>query len=368
MQQNPHSALTISVTKPKGKTAIALAAMGILVLPAEEDLEDVDRYVISRRLAIERRTGGSVLRGIVDKTLFTSAIYLREHFEIPILIAEGSIDYSHTAFSPQAVRGALSSMLLTYGVSVLSTPDVQETVAMIAMMARQEQIGIPDISLVPKRKATDLADMQRRIVEMLPGCGMTMARRLLQHFGSVKRIVNADEAGFRCLRGLGTKKAAEIRRVLDADYESVDTERDLEDAIAASPELLFSQPVTMLARQHLIYADTPHPAGEAQRHIVDLVFLDVDADELILVELKRGRLASEHEQQIRRYLDHAHQSKLLRPLLEGGTRLRGILATIEDTAYQPSTPSVSTRVVDKEHVISVLKQSRRRRLDSSADA
>jgi ERCC4-type nuclease len=349
------SVLTISATKPKGKPAVILAEIGITIVPIEEDEGNVDRYIISKRLAIERRTGSSFLRGIMDKTLFTSAIYLREHFSIPILMIEGEVNYEYTMFDPQAVRGALSSMMLLYGVNVLSTPNIEETVNLIAMMARHEQIGIRDISLIPKRKATDLADMQRRIVEMLPGCGMVMARDLLQYFGSVKRIVNATEEEFRSMRGIGPKKAAEMYQVLNAEYEAVDTEKNLEDAIEAVPELLFKQPVTLLDRQHYIYTE------EQERHIVDLVFLDPEADELILVELKRGKLTSEHYDQIRRYLDNAHKSQLLLTFLQKGMSIRGILATVEECKFEPKDEDVSVFIVDKKQTIEVLKNLRDQR-------
>ena len=347
------SVLTISATKPKGKPAAMLAQTGIMVVPIEEDEGNVDRYILSKRLAIERRTGSGFLRGIMEKTLFTSAIYLREHFDLSILIVEGEVNYEYTMFDPQAIRGALSSMMLLYGVNVLSTPDIEETVNLIAMMARQEQVGIPEISLIPKRKATDLADMQRRAVEMLPGCGMVMARDLLQHFGSVRRVANATEEEFRRMRGFGAKKAAEMVRVLNAEYESVDTEKNLEDAIEAAPELLFEQRVALLARQHHMYTE------EKERHIVDLVFLDSEADELILVELKRGKLTGEHYSQIRRYLDNAHRSQLLGGFLEKGTSIRGILATVEECEFRPKDADVSVCIVDERQTIEVLKRLRK---------
>ena len=355
------SALTISVTKPRRRPATMLAEMGVTIVPIEEDEGNVDRYVLSKRVAVERRTGSSFLQGVMDKTLFTSAIYLREHFRIPILIVEGKVNYEYSAFDPQAVSGALSSMVLLYGLNVLSTADVDETAHLIAMMARQEQIGIPEISLIPKRKATDLADMQRRVVEMLPGCGMVMARELLQHFGSVRRIVNATEDELHGLRGIGAKKARSICRVLSSEYESVDTERNLEDAVEAAPELLFGQPVTLVTRQHHLYTE------EKERHVVDLVFLDAEANELILVELKRGRLTSEHDAQIRRYLDNAHRSKVLRAFMEKGLAIRGVLATVEECTYEPRDDNVSVCIVNRRRTIEALKQLRQARLDRMTD-
>ena len=353
------SALTISATNPQGKPAAMLAEMGIAIAPIEEDEGNVDRYVLSKRLAIERRTGSSFARGIMDKTLFTSAIYLREHFAIPILIVEGDVNYEYMSFDPQAIRGALSSMMLQYGLSVLATSDIEETVQLIAMLARQEQIGIPEISVIPKRKATDLPDMQRRVIEMLPGCGMVIARELLQQFGSVKRVLDADEEELRACRGIGAKTARAICEVIHAEYRAVDTEKNLEDAIEAAPELLFDSPVELLARQHYIYTD------EKDRHIVDMVFWEPQANELILVELKRGKLNGSHCEQLRRYLDNAHKSKLLKGLVETDATIRGVLATVEECAYRPRDPDISVRIVDRERVIEVLSQLRKDRLENA---
>ena len=355
------SALTISATKPNRKPAAMMAGLGITVLPLEEDEGDVDRYILSKRVAVERRTGGGFINGIMDKTLFTSAIYLREHFRIPILIVEGQVNYEYTRFDPQAVRGAMSAMMLEYGINVLSAPSVEETVQLIAMIARQEQIGIPEISLIPKRKATSLPDMQRRVIEMLPGCGMVMARTLLHYFGSVRRTVIATEEEFHGLPGIGSKKATEIHKVLNAEYEAVDTERNLEDAIEAEHALLFKQQVVLLARQHHIYTE------EKERHIVDMVFLEPDADELFLVELKRGALNLEHYRQIRRYLDNAAKSKLLGPFLERGLRINGLLATVEQCKFRPQDPDVSVCIIDRKRTIGVLKQLRQQRLEEMRD-
>jgi len=350
------SSLSIATTKPRGQVAKKLRGLSIRVVPIEEDEGDVDRYVLSKRLVIERRTGGGFIKGIMEKTLFTSAIYMREHFAIPVLIVEGRVNFEYTGFDPQAIRGALSSMMLLYEVNVVATPDVDETVQLVAMMARQEQIGIPEISLVPKRKATSVPDMQRRLIEMLPGCGMVMARDLLQYFGTIGRIVGATAQELCNLRGIGKKKAKQIVEVLQAEYGAVDTERHLEDAIEVEPRLLFNYPVELLDRQHYIFTE------EKERHIVDMVFLDEDAEEVILVELKRGRLELAHYRQLRRYLDHAHLSKKLKTYLNDGYGLRGVLATVAECDFQPGHEDVTIKIVNYEHAVEVLKVLRRARL------
>ncbi len=158
------------------------------------------------------------------------------------------------------------------------------------------------------------------------------------------------------MRGIGPKKSTEMYEVLNAEYEAVDTERNLEDAIEVDHGILFDQPVTLLARQHHIYTE------EKERHIVDLVFLDSEADELILVELKRGKLTREHYNQLMRYLNNANKSRLLQEYLEAGMALRGVLATMEECKLKSQHDFVSVRIADRARAIEGLKQLRDERL------
>ena len=352
-----HSVLTIAATKPEGAVARALSDLGIRISPVADDEGNVDRYILSPRLAIERRTGSGFPAAIMDKSLFTSAVYLHGNYAIPTLIVEGQVNYGYSAMDPQAVRGALSSMVVLYGVNVLSTADREESVDLIAMMARQEQVGIPEISLIPKRKAISLPDLQRRVVEMLPGCGRVMARELLQAFGSVQRVISATEEELLGVKGIGKRKAREMHEVLSAEYGDVDTERQFEDAVEVDPSLLFDQPVELLARQHYIFE------RGADRHIVDMVFHDAAADEVILVELKRGRLEAAHHQQLSTYLDHARESEMLRPLLDDGTRLRGLLATVVECDLPGCRDDITIRIADRERVIDILQRLRQAQRD-----
>ena len=132
-------------------------------------------------------------------------------------------------------------------------------------------------------------------------------------------------------------------------------EKQLEEAIEFQPKLLFRQQVSMLARQHYIFTD------EGQRQFVDMVFLDPKADEIILVDLKRGRLDSAHHDQLGRYLDHARESKFLCTFLEKGTGLRGVLATVEECTFKPKRKDIEVCIVDRAKAIKVLKRLRRQR-------
>jgi ERCC4-type nuclease len=351
------SSVSLRVSKPDGRVARRLAKMGIRIVSIANDLGNVDQFVISRRLVVERRTGSGFLQGIMDKTLFANAILLRRHFRMPVLVLEGAINYKYTSFDPQAVRGALSSMITQYSMNVLQTTDTDETAELIAMMARQEQLGVAQISLVPKRPASSLDDMQRRVVEMFPGCGRVTARNLLQHFGSVERIVRATELELRAVPGIGARTSRSILEVLSAEYLSIDTEKQLEDAIESDPALLFDHPVRLIGRQHLIINDQA-------RHVIDLIFHDPAADEVILVELKHARLQPSDREQLRRYLDCARKSQIVRRHVDCGSGLRGVLVSTEQGNLAVRYPDISVKVVNRHRAIMVLSKLRRMRLDN----
>ena len=144
--------------------------------------------------------------------------------------------------------------------------------------------------------------------------------------------------------------------VLTADYEAIDTERQIEDAIERDPCILFPDPVSLLARQHHIYDDVEG------RHVVDLVFHDPSAGNIILVELKRSRLEPGHLGQLRRYLDHARESPLVRSYLDAGSSLRGILASPEPGNLKPGHGDMAVSGIDGKKVIRILRELRQERL------
>ena len=121
-----YSTIQISVTKPKSKLAKKLSGLGMQLSHAEIE-GNIDRYILSDRLVVERRTGSSFLNGIMDKTLFTSAVEMREFYDIPILIMEGEVNFEYTKFSKDAVRGAFTSMLIEYGINVIYSPNIDES-------------------------------------------------------------------------------------------------------------------------------------------------------------------------------------------------------------------------------------------------
>jgi hypothetical protein len=71
---------------------------------------------------------------------------------------------------------------------------------------------------------------------------------------------------------------------------------------------------------------------------------------------------SDHHQ-IRRYIENAPKSGLLKTFLEKGSSIRGILATVEDCKLDMGDSNVSVCIVDRNKAIKILRVLRDHRLE-----
>ena len=63
-----------------------------------------------------------------------------------------------------------------------------------------------------------LRERQEYIVSAFPGVGPTLAKPLLEMFGSVRNVVNACPDALKSVEKIGEKRAKEIQRVLTEEY------------------------------------------------------------------------------------------------------------------------------------------------------
>ena len=181
----------------------------------------VGDFILSDRVGVERKSVGDFLQSIVDKRLLSQAKQLSETFECPVLILEGRRLYSRRRIHPNAIRGALAALAVEFNISILPTRDEKETALILVAIARREQVEeTREVAVRGEPKGLTLPDQQRFVVEGLPGISAVLAKRLLEHFGTVERVMNASEGELQQVHGIGTEKAKEIRRVLKAKYEA----------------------------------------------------------------------------------------------------------------------------------------------------
>lgn len=181
---------------------------------------EVGDYVVSDRIAIERKTADDFVSSIIDpkRNLFRQVEDLARSYDKPLLILEGRNLYTRQ-ISPNSIRGAMAAIAVDFGVPIIPTEDAEETAAVIYLLARREQAqgGVPKIH--GQKTARTLKEQQEYLVSAMPSVGPTVARNLLKHFGSVQAVVNASEEELRKVDLVGPKIAERIRELAGGEYK-----------------------------------------------------------------------------------------------------------------------------------------------------
>jgi Fanconi anemia group M protein len=190
----------------------------------------VGDYVCSDRVVVERKTVSDFLDTLTggDRSLFGQARDMSRHYARPVVLIEGDGLYEERNIHPGAIRGAIASLAVDFGVSVLHTRDESDTTALLATLASREQTERDrTVSVHGEKAAKTLDEQQEYVVGAIADVGPVTAQSLLAHFGSVEAVMTATEADLQEVRGVGAKTAQRIREVVGSDYaydESGDTD------------------------------------------------------------------------------------------------------------------------------------------------
>lgn len=213
--QNQELVVYVDTREGNSKVIRALDTIGVKVKVNTMAVAD---YQVSEEVAIERKTAKDFVDSIVDKRLFKQARMMMEEFKKPVMILEGN-DFYSGFINPNAIRGAMTSIALDYGISIIPTRTEEDTAAMIKRIAIREQKGEKrSIQIRTERKPQNLWEQQLFIIESLPNIGPVHAKRLLEHFGTVKAVLEADEKKLQEVEGIGKKTAKNIREVVEGKY------------------------------------------------------------------------------------------------------------------------------------------------------
>lgn len=182
---------------------------------------DVGDFILSDRVAVERKTTADFVDSLVDGRLFDQVKQLRA-YPRPFLVVEGASLHGHRNVSPEALWAAMSSITVDFGIPVIQTRDGLETARFLHATAKREQERDGRKMALRQAKPPELGEAQRYVIEGLPGISSVLARRLLRHFGTAADVLAAPVAALARVEGIGPGKAEEIRRVLDAPFAGDD--------------------------------------------------------------------------------------------------------------------------------------------------
>ena len=202
-------------------TTRELSKYDIAITPETLSIGD---FIISDRTAVERKTVEDFVASIIDGRLFEQVSNLKSAYEMPILLIEGEGFQTSRNIAPEAVMGAVASVIVDFGVPVVWTRSPSESALLLLSIARREQSkGERRPRIRMERKPESLAHEQEFVIAGLPLIDTVLARRLLRAFGTVEKVFVASEQELQNVEGIGRKISDRIRKLLTAPYREDDT-------------------------------------------------------------------------------------------------------------------------------------------------
>ena len=192
----------------------------LLALGAEVKMEQlsVGDYLLSKDIVAEFKTVEDFADSIIDGRLLDQAKSLSSAAR-PLLVIEGTEDiYLQRKIHPNAVRGMLASLALSFRIPIIQTKNQKETAALLFLIAQRESGHPASPGQQHKGKPSTLSQMQEYFVSALPGIGSVLSVPLLSEFKSVQNIANASLDDLQKVELIGEKKAKTIHNIFHAEY------------------------------------------------------------------------------------------------------------------------------------------------------
>jgi DNA excision repair protein ERCC-4 len=173
----------------------------------------VGDYWIDRGVVVERKSYADFALSLADGRLFPQAAKLARCPHRPVLLLEGPRPLRMPKIHPHALKGAMASLAVMWRLPVLLARDPEDSLTIFRFLANQlrsSHAGLKRYDRKPRR----LASRKLYMLQGLPGVGPALAHRFLVEFGSVERVMTADEEELMRVRGVGRQKAARIRNLV----------------------------------------------------------------------------------------------------------------------------------------------------------
>lgn len=178
---------------------------------------DVGDFVFGR-IGIERKSVRDFVDSLIDGRLLSQIKELRR-FERPLLLVEGEEDiFSVRKVHPNAIFGMIGAIAVDFNIPILYTKNSNETAALIKVLAKREIEEKGDFGIRIIKKPTSTKELQELIVSSFPGIGGGLNKRLLEQFGTIKKLVNASVDELKDVEGIGKGKAKDMVDIFDERY------------------------------------------------------------------------------------------------------------------------------------------------------
>jgi len=172
-------------------------------------------YIVSQDVAVERKSVEDFLESLIDGRLFAQARSLSKEYIHPVIIIEGEGLYRKRNIDDRAIYGALISLATDFKIPILPSADGKETAGLIHAMIKRKDKKKKSGRRRPDKSTLSDRDSKLFIIEGLPNVSGTLAQRLLEHFGSVRAVFEADLEELQEVEGIGPSTAKKIIEILE---------------------------------------------------------------------------------------------------------------------------------------------------------
>jgi len=194
-----------------------LTKMGALL---EFKTLQVGDYIVSEDIIIERKTTKDFSVSIIDGRLFSQASQMRELYTLPVVLIEGENLFAVAGIHPNALRGAIISLVVDFQIPVIQAGSAAETASYIYRIAEREQLEKKKFPRIRgENKPPTLRQMKIFVVSGLPFVERTTAEKLLEKFTAPIKTFNASIAELMDVEGIGKVKASKIKEVLETETQ-----------------------------------------------------------------------------------------------------------------------------------------------------
>ncbi|NHI91400.1 MAG: DEAD/DEAH box helicase [Candidatus Lokiarchaeota archaeon] len=181
----------------------------------------VGDYIVSDRVAIERKSNDDFVQSIIDGRIWEELMNLSSNYTTPILILEGDPPQTNKRLHINAILGALSTILIKFKLPTIYSRNEADTAAIILALAKKEQLEQKrSIRIRYEKAATEKSQILERVIAGIPGIDLKRSRSILTHFGTLNNIFKQKKVDeFIKIEGIGKKIAEEIIDISQHEYE-----------------------------------------------------------------------------------------------------------------------------------------------------
>ena len=197
---------------------------GIIDLLKEAGIDVIVRrlscydYIINEEIGVERKTGRDFLISIMDGRLFRQARVMKRTLPRPIFLIEGNPFEIDMDFRPESIRGVILSLQIIWYIPVLFSKSKEDTCQILRFIGEQDHRKANLVKLRHGYRPKKLISRQLYMLQGFPKIGPLMAKRMLEHFGNVRKVMTADRDALLEIEGIGKSTADTIRNILDKPY------------------------------------------------------------------------------------------------------------------------------------------------------